>query len=101
MSDTPERTGVLGWDARKGFSMFRPFWMRTRVVCVFDAGRAGATRVVMEGGMSGVFLVERRMKSYEGRDSCVMLGMVLRTWLLDGLLVGDEIATYQYSASRL
>jgi hypothetical protein len=61
MSETPERTGVLGWDSRNGFSMLRPFWMRTTVVWVFDAGRAGATMVEMEGGISGVFLVERRI----------------------------------------
>lgn len=61
MSETPEMTGVLGWESRKGFSMLRPFWMRTRMVWVFEAGRAGATRVEMEGGMSGMFLVERRM----------------------------------------
>jgi hypothetical protein len=59
--DTPERTVVVGLEARKGFSMLRPFWMRTRVVWVFDAGRAGPTRAEMEGGMSGVFLVERRI----------------------------------------
>ena len=31
---TPLRTMVLGWDCRKGFSMFRPFWIRTMAVVV-------------------------------------------------------------------
>jgi hypothetical protein len=61
MRDTPERIGVVGCVVWKGFSMLSPFWMRTRVVWVFDWGRAGATRVAMVGWMSGVFLVERRI----------------------------------------
>jgi hypothetical protein len=36
MRDTPERMGVVGFVVWKGFSMLSPFWMRTRVVWVFD-----------------------------------------------------------------
>jgi hypothetical protein len=61
MRDTPERIGVVGWVVSKGFSMLRPFWMRTRVVWVLLLGKARATREAMVGGMSGVFLVARRM----------------------------------------
>jgi len=61
MRDTPERTGVLGCDARKGFSMLSPFCRSTSVVWVFDGGRAGMTRSTTVGGTSGTFLVERRM----------------------------------------
>jgi hypothetical protein len=79
MRETPERTGVVGCEVRKGFSMLRPFWMRTRVVCVLSSGRAGTTRSTTVGEMSGMFLVARRMKSYGGRFSWTILGMVLRT----------------------
>jgi hypothetical protein len=61
MRETPERMGVVGWVVSKGFSMLRPFWMRTRVVWVLLLGRAGATREAIIGGMSGVFFVARRM----------------------------------------
>jgi hypothetical protein len=61
MRDTPERMGVVGFVVWKGFSILSPFWIRTRVVWVFDWRRAGAMRVATVGGMSGVFLVERRM----------------------------------------
>jgi hypothetical protein len=61
MRETPERTSVVGWEARKGFSILRPFWIRTRVVWVLSLGRAGATRSTTVGEMSGMFLVARRI----------------------------------------
>jgi hypothetical protein len=60
MRDTPESTVVVGWDDRKGFSMFRPFCIRTIVVWVLLLVRAGVTRSITVGGTSGMFLVERR-----------------------------------------
>jgi hypothetical protein len=59
--EMPERTGMLGCERRKGFSMLRPFWRRRSVVLLLFWGSAGVTRSTTVGGTSGMFLVQRMM----------------------------------------
>lgn len=62
MRDTPDRMGFSGKAAKKGFSMFSPFWRSMMLVC--PGVTAGAISDGKDGGMSGVFLVVTMMKSY-------------------------------------
>ena len=59
--ETPERSGVVGNVVWRGFSMFKPFWIRTMVVWVFSGESTGLRRSATVGGMSGMFLVVRTM----------------------------------------
>lgn len=77
MRDTPERIGFVGNAARSGFSILRPFWRRTMLVC--PGVTAGAMISATEGGMSAMFLVVTTMKSNGFRPPSVIFGIELRT----------------------
>lgn len=78
MRDTPERMGVPGNAAKKGFSIFSPFWRSMMLVC--PGVTAGAISDVNDGGISGMFFVVTMMKSYGLVSfSAWISGIVVRT----------------------
>jgi len=53
--ETPERTMFFGKASNRGYSMLRPFWMRT--MAVWPGVTAGVIRSTRVGLISGQFLV--------------------------------------------
>ncbi len=75
--ETPESIGFDGNDARSGFSIFRPFWRRTILVC--PGVTAGAMISATVGGTSAMFLVVTTMKSKDSRHPLEIFGTDLST----------------------
>lgn len=77
ISETPERIGFDGNDAKSGFSIFKPFWRRSMLVC--PGVTAGAMISATVGGTSAMFLVVTTMKSKGSRPSSKIFGSEFRT----------------------